>query len=183
MRKNKSMIQLGLDDKFLIKDHKKGFYRCYECREKVESTKMGFWLWHKCSMLIGLILLLVVTSCDTKQQEGLPPQYGMLCNQDSTKFVATMPGGTKLYKKEVGFVPFSNYQSAIERAWGQYNYKPDLPDTTSWQKCGGIVFHLPEHGAPYPGMVLFDEYGTGLLTWVTEELPNDVSDFGNEKIQ
>jgi len=81
------------------------------------------------------ILKRLLVACDAKQEE-LPPQYGMLCNTDSTKFVATMPGGTRLYKNDVGYVPYSNYKNALKHAWRQYEFKPSgVPDRTSWQKC------------------------------------------------
>jgi len=87
----------------------------------------------KLGVFVGLMCLLV--ACSREKHVELPPQYGMLCTPESSQFVATMPGGTKLYKTIVGYVAYDNYQDAVDRAWGQYEHKPQPPDTRKWQEC------------------------------------------------
>lgn len=84
-------------------------------------------------VFVGLICLSV--ACGHEKHVELPPKYGMLCTPDSSQFVATTPGGIILYKNYFGYVPFNNYQDAINRAWRQYEYKPQPPDTGEWQEC------------------------------------------------
>lgn len=87
---------------------------------------------NKLSILIGLILLFW---CCGEQRTDLPPRYGMLCNVDSSKFIATMPGGTRLYKWDYGSVAYNNLEDAVKRAWSQYNHVSLPPDTTNWIEC------------------------------------------------
>lgn len=87
------------------------------------------------SILIGLMFLLVACDGDNKQSE-LPPGYGMLCNSDSTKFVATMPSEFRLYRYDrAQDTPYNNYRDAIKYAWGQYEHVSPPPDTIKYQEC------------------------------------------------
>ncbi len=68
------------------------------------------------------------------EKKELPPGYGMMCNSDSSKFIATMPGGTRIYNGSV-YNAFDNAQDATDRAWRQYNYSSPPPDSVDWRKC------------------------------------------------
>lgn len=86
-----------------------------------------------------LVLLCVFfASCsgsgDEKIKE-LPPRYSVMCNRSGDKFVAVMPGGTKLYKNEADNTPFDSYNGAVNRAWELYEFVPSKGDTVEWFEC------------------------------------------------
>ena len=84
---------------------------------------------------IGCILILAC-GCEKKcQYKKPPPGYKILYNQDSTKFIAVMPGGTKLGEsKSYPEKAFKSYDEALYRAWYQYNFLPATSeiDTIKW---------------------------------------------------
>lgn len=91
----------------------------------------------KHSFSVACIILLVAIGCN-KTPDTPPPGYRILGNHNCTKFVVVMPGGTRLgiidtYPEK----PFDTMEAALERAWRQYNFKPQVAeiDTMKLKNC------------------------------------------------
>ncbi len=87
-------------------------------------------------IIIKIILFLfIVVGMACKHSKppihDLPPGYKMMTNFDSTKFVALMPGGTKLGTYDYPEKAFMSYQDAVDRAWEMYNFMYEFKHKTS----------------------------------------------------